>query len=122
MDDTTPTPIMTKFGDGSKRWNLLNGDLHREDGPAIETDGGSKFWLLYGKRHRTDGPAVDRADGTKWWYLEGKIHRADGPALVRPDGDKQWWWNDVHLSLNEWLDRNTDMTDEEKVMYKLQYG
>jgi hypothetical protein len=122
MDDTTPTPMMTEYNSGSRRWALLNGDLHREDGPAIETSDGGKFWLLHGNRHRTDGPAVERADGTKWWYLEGKIHRADGPALERPDGDKQWWWNDKRMSLNEWLDNNTELTDEEKVMFKLQYG
>ena len=59
------------FADGDKAW-LLNGKLHREDGPAVEYVDGGKEWCLNGKLHRLDGPAVKRADGTKEWYLDGK--------------------------------------------------
>ena len=31
---------------GNKRWLLPNGDLHREDGPAIEFYDGDKVWFL----------------------------------------------------------------------------
>ena len=55
---------------GTKEW-YLNGDLHREDGPAIEGTYGTKHWYLNGKRHREDGPAVEYADGDKSWYLNG---------------------------------------------------
>lgn len=55
---------------GTKRW-YLNGNLHREDGPAIEGPSGTKVWYRNGKRHREDGPAVEYADGTKSWYLDG---------------------------------------------------
>ncbi len=55
---------------GTKKW-FLNGELHREDGPAIEYSNGDKEWYLNGKRHREDGPAVECA-GDKWWYLNGK--------------------------------------------------
>jgi hypothetical protein len=59
------------WSDGSKSW-FLNGNRHREDGPAIEWAGGSKYWYLNGKLHREDGPAIEWADGSKYWYLNGK--------------------------------------------------
>ena len=33
---------------------------------------GSKSWYLNGERHREDGPAYEGADGTKSWWLKGK--------------------------------------------------
>jgi uncharacterized protein YgiM (DUF1202 family) len=30
---------------------------------------GEKYWYLNGNLHREDGPAVERADGDKYWYL-----------------------------------------------------
>ena len=53
---------------GSKEW-YLNGNLHREDGPAREYPDGNKYWHLNGHLHREDGPAVEWANGTKLWYL-----------------------------------------------------
>ena len=35
-------------------------------------DDGTKEWYLNGQIHREDGPAVEGADGTKSWYLNGK--------------------------------------------------
>ena len=61
---------------GTKEW-FLNGDLHREDGPAIEGTYGTKHWYLNGKRHREDGPASERANGDKYWYLNGEYHREE---------------------------------------------
>ena len=57
--------------DGTKYW-YLNGNLHREDGPAIECANGTKYWYLNGKCHREDGPACEWANGDKAWYLDGK--------------------------------------------------
>ena len=57
--------------DKTKRW-YLNGNLHREDGPAVEWADGTKYWYLNDKLHREDGPAVEYADGTKFCYLNGK--------------------------------------------------
>jgi hypothetical protein len=37
----------------------------------IEQDG-TKMWYLNGELHREDGPAVEYPDGTKRWYLNGK--------------------------------------------------
>ena len=30
---------------------------------------GSKFWYLNGEYHREDGPAIEWADGDKFWWL-----------------------------------------------------
>jgi hypothetical protein len=46
----------------------------------------------------------------------------DGPAIEYVDGRKSWYLDNNKLTLNEWLDKNPDMTDDEKVMMKLQYG
>ena len=59
------------YYDGTKAW-YLNGELHREDGPAIEGASGYKAWYLNGERHREEGPAIEWASGSKWWYLRGE--------------------------------------------------
>ena len=85
---------------GTKEW-FLNGELHREDGPAIERSNGDKWWYLNGELHREDGPAVEDPNGYKAWYLNGKEHREDGPAVEYSDGDKWWFLNGEHLTEEE---------------------
>jgi len=53
------------------RWSV-NGQLHRENGPAVKYDDGTKYWYRYGNLHRLDGPAIERADGDKEWWINGK--------------------------------------------------
>lgn len=50
----------------------VNGERHRESGPAIEYDDGRGFWYLHDRQHRKDGPAIHHPDGRKFWYLNGK--------------------------------------------------
>jgi len=83
---------MKLWNDTSQHW-YLNGELHREDGPALIHANGLKEWYLNGKMHREDGPAMICANGTKQWWLNGKLHREDGPAVIRVDGTKEWWLN-----------------------------
>lgn len=33
---------------------------------------GDKSWFLNGERHREDGPAIEHANGDKYWYLNGE--------------------------------------------------
>lgn len=49
---------------------VLNGELHREEGPAIEYFTGEKFWYKKGKLHNSLGPAIERPDGYEW-HLDG---------------------------------------------------
>jgi hypothetical protein len=125
------TPVMTEDEYGVRRWKL-SGELHREDGPAIQWSNGYGHWYLNGHRHRADGPAIEwTADsyqieapkhkklGNKFWYFHGGFHRTDGPAIEWDDGRREWYLNNVFLKLEDWLDQTTGLTDEEKVMYKL---
>ncbi len=86
---------------GTKRW-YLNGNLHREDGPAVEYANGKKYWYLNDNLHREDGPAVEESDGTKWWYLNDNLHRTDGPAVEYANGKKYWYLNGERYSEVEW--------------------
>jgi hypothetical protein len=36
---------------------------------------GTKTWILNGEYHREDGPAIERSDGKKVWFLNGELHR-----------------------------------------------
>jgi hypothetical protein len=89
IDGTTKIEILSA---GTKYW-YKNGELHRENGPAIEYLDGTKFWCINGLRHRKDGPAAEFVNGRKEWYKNGKLHREDGPAIERPDGTKEYWIN-----------------------------
>ena len=79
-------------------------------------------WYLNGKLHREDGPASIWADGTKCWCYHGAFHRTDGPAIEYVDGHTSWYLHGKYLKFDEWLHRNNELTAEEKVMVKLQYG
>jgi hypothetical protein len=91
-------PVMSIDSDGDTVWQL-DGEYHREDGPAVIWQGGSKEWCLHGALHRTDGPAGEYADGELCWCLYG-----------------------TGMAFEEWLRQTTGLTDEEKVMMKLTYG
>tara|TARA_B110000238_G_C15948575_1_gene362191 strand:+ start:115 stop:402 length:288 start_codon:yes stop_codon:yes gene_type:complete len=87
----------------------------------IEFSNGDKIWFLNGKIHRTDGPAVVRTDGINIWYLNGDLHRTDGPSVDRPDAVTRFHLYGCAYTFDEWIGRSS-LTDEEKVMMKLQYG
>ena len=48
------------------------GQLHRENGPAVEYPYGFPVWYQNGRLHRENGPAVEWADGSKEWWLNGE--------------------------------------------------
>jgi hypothetical protein len=103
---------------GTTRY-LLDGDLHREDGPALTLIDGTEEWYWEGVRHRegdepsvisstgeteyhqfgllhrdNDKPAVLHPDGTFEHWVRGKRHRdGDRPALSSPDGQTEYWVN-----------------------------
>ena len=62
---------IVEYEHGDKQW-WLNGNLHREDGPAIEWANGDKEWYLNDKQHRINGPAVECVNGIKVYYINGK--------------------------------------------------
>jgi hypothetical protein len=84
---------------------------------------GTKRWKLNGEYHRVDGPATEYADGETVWYLNGKRHRVDGPAIEYIDGIKHWLLDgNYYYTFDEWLEANYFISEEEKLMLKLQYG
>ena len=62
---------IVKVGENGRSW-YLNGELHREDGPAVEYANGNRRWYLNGHLHREDGPAVEYANGDRCWYLNNE--------------------------------------------------
>jgi hypothetical protein len=76
---------------------------------------------LNGKRHRTDGPAVERTNGDKFWYLNDQLHRTDGPAVEGANGNKSWFLNGQYYTFDQWLAANTELSDQQRVMFKLEY-
>lgn len=80
-------------------WRNEQGQLHRVDGPAVvEGNGFFQAWYLNGQLHRDGGPAFAYTGGLQSWYLNGERHRADGPAFVLPSGYKEWWVNGQQLT------------------------
>ena len=96
---------VTVESNGTTRWYNENGQLHREDGPAIEWADGDKEWCINGQYHREDGPAREWADGDKSWWIQGQLHREDGPAIEHNDGSKAWYINGEELTEEEFNQR-----------------
>jgi ribosomal protein L25 (general stress protein Ctc) len=113
-------PELTIRVNSDKEWSQ-HGKHHRDDVPAIIYANGDKSWLQHGKKHRDDGPAIEWANGHKEWWQHGKCHRDDGPAVIYADGDKSWYLNGKYFTFDKWLDE-VKMSNEDKVMMKLQYG
>jgi hypothetical protein len=42
--------------------------------------------------HREDGPAIE-TNGHKAWYYKGLLHRENGAAIEYDDGSKEYWFN-----------------------------
>ena len=88
----SPQPRKVSHANGGYEYRL-NGELHREDGPAVDSGKGDQWWFRHNLLHREDGPAVTHASGSKWWYQKGQLHREDGPAYEGADGTKAWYRN-----------------------------
>ena len=91
--------------DGTRRYYNNAGELHRENGPAVEYADGTKCWHQKGLLHRTDGPAIEYSDGGKFWYQNDKLHRTDGPAVVGSNGYMEWFINGVEMTEDEFNQR-----------------
>jgi len=56
---------------GTTTWRNSNGELHRDNGPAVVHAHGTHEWYQHGLLHRDDGPAYENAGGYNEWYLNG---------------------------------------------------
>ena len=89
--DLDEKPVHTVRSGGAEEWRL-NGQLDREDGPAVTYRDGTQMWYRNGELHRVDGPAVLLPSGTEEWRQHGQLHRLDGPAEVNPTTGHQAWY------------------------------
>ena len=76
--------------------------MNTEPEHIIHEDG-YEYWLLNGELHRTNGPAEIWSDGTQYWWLNGVLHREDGPAVIFSEGDQYWWLNGKEYNFSDWL-------------------
>jgi hypothetical protein len=61
------------------------------------------YWTLNGQLHREDGPAVEWKNGhhgRQQWYINGKLHREDGPAMIRSDGREIFYLNGERIDVS----------------------
>jgi len=95
-------------------WRNDGWQLHRLDGPAVESKNGTKEWWFNGKRHRIGGPAIEYSTGEKFWFKLGMRHSEIGPA-VEWSGGAKWWYEGNHYPSEEaWFKA---LTNEEKLAY-----
>ena len=102
QDGSTPHPsggyVTVTACEGGFKYTDADGELHRDDGPAVDTQGTIE-WRQHGQLHREHGPArVLRYSGTTsevTWARNGHLHRLDGPAVVLRG--RQEWWADGEL-------------------------
>ena len=51
---------------GTRWYRNAMGQLHRDDGPAVEWSNGTKSWYQNGLRHRTDGLQLSTQTAAKF--------------------------------------------------------
>lgn len=79
--------------DGTKVWKLNDGTIHKEGKPAMVYNGGIEIWYINGLMHREDGPAYD-SESYKEWRINNQLHRENEPAIVDNIlNNKEWWTN-----------------------------
>ena len=83
---------------GTRRYYDSTGQLHRDDGPAVEYADGVTAWYQNNLLHRTDGPAVEWKNGGEEWWQNGQLHRVDGPAVIQYNGRKFWYLHDKEFT------------------------
>lgn len=71
-------------------------------GYTIEVESDRVIWRLDGETHRESGPAIIWSDETHEWFLNDEIHRTDGPAVIKADGTQGWYLNDTEYTEDEW--------------------
>ena len=87
--------------DGFTIYRDEDGNLHREDGPAVtDYHGEYEAFFRHGRRHREDGPAViDRRGHYEEWWVDGDLHREDGPAVNYHDEKfNEFWHHGIEIS------------------------
>lgn len=112
------------YPDGRQEW-WWNGKRHRNEGPAIidaAFGGNIEEWYCNGKLHRIGGPTITEWNGSKWWHLRGWKHRADGPAVTSTDGLAIWYVLDKRIFSFKDYQKELNCDDGHIIMLQLKYG
>ncbi len=93
-----------------------------KNGKHTDPDG-TQHWCKDGNLHRDDGPAVIYSNGNQYWYKNDQLHREDGPAIIYPDGTHKWYLNGKQFTQKE-FDKQTKtcngkVVEIDGVKYKL---
>ncbi len=104
----------------SREW-WVNGACHRIGKPAVEYSCGDKYYYEYGNLHRLDGPAIDTNENQEW-FVEGLRHRENGlPAVCHKldyfyetflNGDYSAKDGEVKFILEWWCDGKRTREDD----------
>tara|TARA_R110002124_G_scaffold19674_1_gene78501 strand:+ start:147 stop:422 length:276 start_codon:yes stop_codon:yes gene_type:complete len=75
----------------------------------------------YGAVEQSDGSYADEFACTIWFNDAGGLHREEGPACIYNDGSVNWCLNGLtYPSFDEWC-IESNKTDEQKMLLRLQY-
>jgi hypothetical protein len=89
--------------------------------PVIEANG-LQYWIVNGQLHRIDGPAIIEPNGTQKWYVRGERHRTDGPASIYPDGSQYWFVNGKWYRTAKSFQEAANLTNEDITALVLTHG
>jgi hypothetical protein len=89
--------------DGAIIW-IKDGEIHKDDGPAIENETALPSWYKSGFRHTIEKinkehlgflvvDDLDSKNKNNVWYKNGVIHRDNEPAIEYENGTKIWFSN-----------------------------
>ena len=68
----------------------------------VKEDNRAKYWILNHNLHRINGPAVEYTNGDKHWYLNAQSHRINGPAIEYTNGEKYWYIDGIEYSRKDY--------------------
>ena len=75
---------------------------------VVSCGNGNKAWYLNGERHREDGPAIEYLDGTKRWYLNDievteEEHRKSVERKYKKDHINPSHYKQYHIEVIEMM-------------------
>jgi hypothetical protein len=67
-----------------------------------------------------NGSYINQRGISTWYNHDGTRHREDGPAIIWINGNTYWFLNGELYTFKVWLTL-TPITDEQKLLVRLQY-
>jgi hypothetical protein len=78
--------------------------------------------IKYGEAIQQPNGSYINVNNTVTWYNEqDACHREDGPAIIYSNGSAAWYLDGNVYPFKEWLIL-TPISDEQKLLLRLQYG